>query len=577
MMSDMNEWVSEPSPQGDYYEHPEKYEQDHRFSQEAIEEDRGSLPTLLLPVAFFFMPGRFMRSYGVHMHTGTLFMVIWITGIASLISSLENRSLTGGSSVLAVDTWAFLWGLGIVGGILRGLVVHGLGGLWYRLRLKMCGQQSAEWKLTGRVYMVSGIAKQLAYILNIAYATTVFASFEAYVQDDGSDLVWTFGYLAIAMILQISSSITLFCGSVAVFQLKKVWAVVWLLVLPILLRVVATSAIFAVSWIGTFTPRPQITTPSQYEGSMIEMEYPRNWMIYEDETNPGPQFWVQSVPLIGDAIIEIELVYQGESLEMFSYAEEGWLDRVDYELGEIREEGDTRYAGKLCSYRDRTVTLSGTNYVMKLLHWELSDRSGVLVSMIAPSSAWDTAEIGFEHIVQTLKVQDPITTPPDLKQTYTARLEEIQFVMPGNWWLDRELYDDTTHEDGTVSKGTRYLEAESSGNAVFRTYLYESGLGPRSELANSIEGYTQDGRLENEQTFGDWNGMSGFGAHGHATLGDIYYHITVFVTELDDGRILEIRELIAADQESIHSSGIKLIEDTFELRMPEPESEPESP
>ena len=576
-MSDMKDWVSEPSTHGDFYDAPESHQDDDRYMPDALEEDRGSVRWFMLPVAFFFMPGRFMRSFGVHVGTGAVFLALWVTGIASMLNSLENNTMFGSSSPLVVGTWASLWGVAIPAGILRGCGVYWIGGLWYRLRLKMCGLKYATWKTTGRVYILSGFAKQLVYIISIIIATFTFADFDAYIQDEDSSLWMTFGILGIIMVFEILSSITLYGGSVATFQIKKGWALLWLLILPIVLRVFVLIGLGVIALVGTFTPLPQLQTPSTYSGDLIQMEYPSNWITYEDETNPGTQFWVQSVPLIGDAIIEIEVVYKGESLEMFSYAEDGWLERVEYELGEIRSEGDTQYEGTFCTYRERVVTLSGTNYVMKLLHWELSDRSGVLVSMIAPNSSWETAEKGFSHIVRTLKVEDPITHAPDLEHTYTAKLEGIQFEMPGNWWVDREIYDDTTQEDGTVIKGTRFIEAEAPGNAAFRTYLYESGLGPRAELANAIEGYTLDGRLEDEQSFGEWNGMSGFGAHGYATLGGLYYHITVFVTEIEDGRILDVRMLNAIDQESIHAPGLQLIEKSFELQSPTPEPEPASP
>lgn len=576
-MSDMKEWVSEPSSYGNYYDAPESHKNDDHFMPDAFEQERGSVPWYMLPIAFFVMPGRFMRSFGVHISTGTLFLVLWVTGIASMLNSLENNTLFGSSSPLVVGTWASLWGVAVFGGILRGLGIYWLGGLWYRLRLKMCGLKHATWKTTGRVYMLSGIAKQLGLIVAMIVATFTFADFDAYIQDEDSSLFMTFGVLAIIMVLQILSSITLYGGSVATFQIKKGWALLWLLILPIMVRVIALIGLGVVTMLGTFMPQPQLSTPSTYSGDLIRMEYPSNWITYEDETNPGPQFWVQSTPLIGDAIIEIEGVYRGESLELFSQAEDGWLDRVDYELGEIRTEGDIRYEGVLCTHRERVVTLSGTNYIMKMLHWELSDRSGVRVSMIAPNASWETAEKGFRHVVRTLKVQDPITLEPDLENTYTARLEGVQFEMPGNWWVEREIYDDRTDEDGRVIKGTRLLEAEAPGNAAFRTYVYESGLGPRTELANAIEGYAVDGRLEDEQTFGEWNGLDGFGAHGYATLGGLYYHITVFVTQIEDGRLLDVRILNAVEHETIHAPGLKLIEESFELRMPEPESEPASP
>lgn len=568
-MDDMKKWVGEPSVYGGV--DADQTATDERFSEAALDADRGTLAWYMLPVAFFFMPGRFMRSFGVHLSTGGIFLIIWITGISSLLNSLETKSIMGSKFVTIPDEWAVLAGLAIGGGLLRGAGIYWLGGLWYRARLAMCGFKGGTWGQTGRVYMSAGIAKQLFFVIYIAYAATQYDSYTDYLEDDSQSMAFYFSFLTVVVGLQVWSSVTLFCGSLATFPLKKIWAVVWLLVLPILLRSVGLGLILLGTYLGNLTPDPKLDQPSKYSGNMISVEYPQNWSYEESDTLPGPKLWFQSVPVVGDAIFEAELMYPNENGNDFENNEVAWSERLELEYGKIITDKSTVYAGRECTMRDRAFVFEGSDYVLRSVYWDVGDDGyGVLISMIAPSDAWDQTEPAFRHMVGTLRVTDPVEAKPDLERTYTAKLEEIQFKMPQNWWLTREMKDDETLEDGSYFYGTRFVEAQTPSWGAFQVHLYESGLSARAELAVSIENYSDSGRLENEQSIGEWMGYTGFGVRGQAELDEgRSWNITILVSQMDDGRMLELRRVVPVELESIYTTGFDLIEESFELRLPE--------
>lgn len=568
-MDDMKKWVGEPSVYGAYDK--DTAQVDERYSMDALDADRGTLAWYMLPIAFFFMPGRFMRSCGVHLSTGVLFLIIWITGISSLLNSLETRSLTGSKFVTIPDEWAVLAGYAIGGGLIRGGFIYGLGGLWYRARLSMCGFNGAEWRQTGRVYMSAGIFKQLFFVVYICYAATQFDTYTAYLQDDSASMTFYFSFLSAVVLMQIWSSITLYAGSIATFPLKKFWAAIWLLVLPILLRVGGLGLILLGTYLGNLTPKPKLDQPSKYTGNMISVEYPQNWSIEEAETHPGPKLWFQSVPLVGDAIFEVEIVYPEENGDDFELNEQSWSERLELAYGEITLDKSTMYGGRECAMRDRDFVFESTDYTLRSVYWPIgNDGYGVLISMIAPRDAWDQTEPAFRHMVGTLRVTDPVDAKPDLRKTYTAKFEEMRFEMPGNWWLTREMNDDEILEDGSHFYGTRFIEAQTTSWGGFQAHLYESGLGARAELGVSIENYSDSGRLENEQSIGEWMGFAGFGVRGQAELSEgRIWNITILVSEQPDGRMLELRRLVPVEFESNYGPGFELIEQTFELRLPD--------
>lgn len=576
MMDDMQKWVGQPSVYGAFDEdHPPI---DERFSDEALDADRGTLAWPMVPVAFFFMPGRFMRSCGVHLSTGVLFLVIWITGISSMLNSLETKSLLGNSFVTVPNDWAALAAMAIGAGLLRGAGIYWLGGLWYRLRLAMCGCRGAEWDKTGRVYMSAGIVKHLFFVVYICYAATQFDTYTAYLQDESGSAGFYYSFLAAVILLQIWSSITLYAGSVATFPLKKIWAVIWLLVLPILLRTGALGLIFLGSYLGNMTPKPKLDQPLKYSANLISFEYPQNWKIEEDPTRPGPKLWVQSSPVVGDAIVEIELAFPEENGDNFDLNEQAWQERLDFELGDVLSDTSMMYGGHECAMRDRIIIFDSGKYMLRSIYWPVgNDGYGMLISSIAPSSEWDSIEPALRHMVGTLRVTDPVEAKPDLQNTYTAKFQEIEFEMPGNWWLNREQNDDETLEDGSYFYGTRFVEAQTPSWGAFQAHLYETSMGARAELAVSIENYSDSGRLENEQSIGEWLGYTGFGVRGQAELSEgRIWNITILVSEQPDGRMLELRRLVPVEFESSYAPGFELIEQSFKLRMPE-RPEPEQP
>ncbi len=528
-----------------------------------LDESPKHISLLALPFVYLFQPSRYMKHKAVNLSTAALFLIIWVSGASSVLDSLQSKQFLGQSMLSYSKTWAFIFGVGFGGGILRGLMIYGIGGLWFRLRLRMCGVQSGEWQETGRVYMAAGIAKHLVTLGVIFYAAMTFDDFDDYMQNEGT--VSVFVTLGLVILFQVWSSFTLYAGVRTVFDANRVWAAIWFLVLPILIRLVALAVIIGLSFMQGVAVDPQLDSPSQFSSDSFEFQYPSNWSVSKDDAIPGPYTWVQVEPFLADAIIEFNIEY----IEPDHNSIEGYLEYIkdSYGIDGIEVESTLERMGKFqgqgTKYRGM---IEGTEYTLNIFQTLLRDNVALLIYSIAESSIEEKIEPGFDHILRSMKATDPYTMTPNLDRTYTMMQDELSFDIPSNWWLTVTPEDDTTNEDGSTQPGGLTVEARTPGYGSFRVYIYDSDLGPRAELGVSINAYSDTGRLIDETAMDEWNGYVGFGAQGkYLSDSQMDWNVTILVVPLTDGRIIEFQSVYPDDYAPMFIPGYDLIEQTMKV------------
>jgi len=520
------------------------------------------IPAYAMPFVYLFQPSRYMKHTAIHLSGAALFLIIWMTGASTVIDSLQSKQIFGQTMVLNPKTWAQLFGFGLAGGILRGYVIYGLGGLWFRVRLWICGVREERWDTTARVYMSAGIAKHLVWLGIIGYAALMFDDIDDYLQNEGA--ISSYTTLALIMVSQIWSSFTLYAGARSVFDASRIWAIILYLVLPILTRIVAIGVIMAIAYIGTAV-EPQLDSPSNFSGGSFKFEYPSNWSVTADEVIPGPETWVQIEPFIADAIIEFDIEYVGADEDLV----ETYLDSIRENSGMTISDDFVALDqfGKFTGHGSRyTATLDGSGYIIQIFQSPIREYVDAVIMTIVEESIADTVEPGINHIVQTMRFTDPYTIRPNLERTYTAKQDELQFDIPSNWWLTNTRGDDTTDDDGTIHPGSITMEAQTPGYGLFRVYIYNSDLGPRSELGISINSFSGTDRLDEEQLLDHWHGCEGFGATGKYTseLG-MEWNVTILISELSDGRLIEFQSAYPIDYAMNYKPGYDLIEQTLKI------------
>lgn len=551
--NDQNPFQPSQHPQGSFV---------NEQSDDHIEEVPSHIPLHKQFYLYFMKPSIYMKYASMNMTRAGIFLVIWIAGASSTIDSIQNKQLFGTSSPISIKSWAALFGVAITGGILRGFVIYGLGGVWFRLRLMMCGSPEAEWSQTSRVYMSAGIAKHLVALGIFTYASLMYDDLEDYIQNENT--VSAMVTLALIMTFQVWSSFTLYAGVRSVFVAKRLWAIIWFLVLPILIRIGALAAILALVFIGTAV-EPQLDSPSRFRSESFRFEYPSNWSVTHDTEVPGPETWVEVEPFLADAFIRVN-VYE-------SYSDSNLVQET---LDSLLSEGSItlvsennrveQIAGVKGTGQHYTVEIDGSNYRLEIMASPLGDRSESLVMILCLEKVWEDAKPGFMHIVKTMKLTDPYELRPNLDRTMTAKQDELQFEFPSNWWLTNNRDESLVDDAGDPLPDALTIEAQTPGYGTFRIYVYNSTLGPRSELGITINNYTGEDQLDDEELISQWHGISGYGAKGkYQSPSDMEWNVTILISTLSDGRLIEFQSAYPTDHAQYYTPGYDLIERTLRV------------
>ncbi|MDF1808240.1 MAG: Yip1 family protein [Phycisphaerales bacterium] len=535
-----------------------------QFGEEAIAADKGSVSFLGLPWAFFFKPSQFMRSFAVHIPGWLLFLIIWMAGASQVAATFENRLSLGKEMPLSPNNWVEFWIIVVIAGIIRGAIAFGLGTWWYGLRLSMCNVQNREWDIKSRVYMSAGIMKHTLVLLIFGVASLKFDSLSGYVQDSSTFEALSFAGLVIA--LEIWSSFTLYFGTRAVFPVKKIWAIVWFLVLPIILRIIGIAFLIGMILFSGFAAEPATDQPSRYRGESFVFNYPSNWFINNDEEVPGPESWVEIEPIVGDAYFELAV----RNIDTDEDLIEDTRSFYENDVGLVFEKNPKQlsmqggFEGRGFEYQ---VELKGSEFLMRLFECQIEGNTHLLVIALVDVRSWEVLKPGYQQIISSLQVTKPSEIITNIESTYTVRKDVVEYEIPQNWWLDIYEEEDSTNEDGSISKGDISIIVQTPGWGYFRVMLYESTLSPRAELGLTIDSYSDDSRLINEQPLEEWLGLTGFGAQGQVsyddgTLGEAKF----MISELPDGRLIEVREVVPTEVVDFYSSGFELIKSTFQVR-----------
>lgn len=535
------------------------------FSDDAIDQDRGAVSLLGLPFAFFFRPSRFMRSFAVHMSGGLLFTILWMIGASLVLMKFENKISFGTGISWFPESWGELAVFAVGAGLLRGGFLYGLGGWWYRLRLNMCGVDNASWNMTGRVYISAGVFKHLVYLTAVVLGATQHDSYIEYVQNQPAIQAMVVG--GVVVVFEVWSSFTLYFGTRAVFPVKKLWAMVWFLVLPILLRLGALAILLGVILFSGVAAEPELNQPTNFVGETFRFQYPSNWYISKDEHVPSPESWFQAEPFIGDAFFEFEIMNTNEGEDIVESAVENYVQNAGMSVDEnpkaLLSQG--RFEGHGYEYQ---AQLEGDQYLFRLFDVEIEPTAHLLITVIVAEDSWEKLEPGYAHILKTLAITKPSELEPDLASTYRIRHDPVEFDIPGNWWGDVYQGEDQENEDGSVHSGMLSILAEPPGAGYFRVMVYESSLNPRAELGITIADYTDDSRLIDEEPIEEWLGLEGIGVTGKVAYeGHGYANARFIISKLPDGRLIEVRRVIPDEVSEIYAPGFDHIESTFHLRV----------
>ncbi|MFQ5698043.1 MAG: hypothetical protein ACE5IL_07130 [Myxococcota bacterium] len=205
-----------------------------------VQETRSPLvPEHLVDV--FLHPRRFFTSQLALGRTPYVVAVTWCFGASSAIDRVNESLGSGGlaSSVGsrlagAADSWPAFWIYLALSGAGSGLLLWWFGGWWYRVRLGWCGAREPDPRVSRLVYIYSAFVGSAPAVLLVALETVVFTSYREAWMASRANLIWLQGFA-------LWSLWPSYVGATTLFDLGRIRARIWFLVLPALAQALASG------------------------------------------------------------------------------------------------------------------------------------------------------------------------------------------------------------------------------------------------------------------------------------------------------------------------------------------------
>lgn len=194
------------------------------------------------------------------------------------------------------------------------------------------------------------------------------------------------------------------------------------------------------------------------------------------------------------------------------------------------------------------------SYVGVRTVFDTSRGRAMLWFLILPAMLY-TVAIG---VVMALVVFGSLFASADVRNPQRFRSDQIEFMYPGNWWIDTASPDYDPNG---------YLFVEPFQDATFHLMLYEPEASAEEELEASLDGFRvmMANAVESDR-FTAWAGFSGQGQSLSGRFDGTELEVMIFVAQLEDGRFLEVQETCAAKDRGAVEPGFELIRSTLRIR-----------
>ena len=524
------------------------------YDERSAEALRGTLTGWSALVALFVRPSRFMLADAVHAKFSRVFLIMWLVGAMGVVGQQEMRAAFPGSRAPLAESWAEIYTLAIAGGLVRGMFHYWLGGLWFRARLWMCGVRRIPPDVAGRVYAHLHLPVAVPSLCVLLVASGAFDSFDEYARTESW---WWMGASFVVMALLLYTSVIAYGSVRGVFNAKRVWAVLWFLVLPVAVRAGVFALIFVVAWFAEAAPAPDLEKTRAVSTDTISLRYPGNWAADAPRAQSGPSGLVELTPTGHDAIVAVEIEYHHPGSDPFGLTV-GWLEEAGFAFDEGVEPFG-RWGGFAGEGRAYGAEANGERYRVRLFYAELGLDAWFAVREVINERSAETVGPGVAFVAGTVAVRDPAGLAPDLSRTVTTGAHGVSFEAPGNWWIERSLSE--------ASEARSFAAAATSPQgSFFGAYMYQSDTPLRNEVGLTLEMMGVSGRMRDERAMDAWLGLEGIGVEGVDTdASGRERRVRVLVTVLADGSYLEVRSSEYLDTASLTGPAFGRFEASFRV------------
>lgn len=350
---------------------------------------------LLWIVYLFFRPRTFFRHFIDNKWPSLLVMCAWVFGMAKASDRLITRGTLQGTNANPIySSWTAFWVTVLITGALGGLLYFYIGGWWYRLRLRWSGDPDPDKTLARRVYLYAAQIMAIPVMIHTVSVASMYAT-----PADMANAAFRWWDL-IPIIFVPWSIVVSFVGVRTVFDTGLIRSLIWFLILPISMLLVAVVLIFVAAFLTVLAPPPPETgSPRQHRTDTLVFDYPSNWWIDTQSADYDPGYLVEIEPP-QDAYIRIQ-AYAADA----SPAEvlESTLDAYRSVFSSLTKRRDlTNWHGISGVGREQTGTLDGNEYVLMVFERPVDDGVGVEIIVLCLVEDEQTLRPGFELIARSL-------------------------------------------------------------------------------------------------------------------------------------------------------------------------------
>lgn len=183
----------------------------------------------------FVRPRKFYSSLKTFYDKPYFIFVTYCFGIAYAIDRIDREIIRAelgnprnGWTKIApyvTESWLGYWAFVFLYGALAASMLWLVGGWWYRIRLRWAGAINPDVRLARKTYLFSSFVWSAPVILVTLLYTVIFQNYEmAYESDNISILIF--------IAVPFWSCIVSYRGVTTLFEVKRVLAFIWFLVLP---------------------------------------------------------------------------------------------------------------------------------------------------------------------------------------------------------------------------------------------------------------------------------------------------------------------------------------------------------
>ena len=396
--------MDEHRPGPDANEPAERYK-----APETPPAPREELPhwSLWLPY-LAFRPGLFFETFVLRPVPVLTVLTAWLYGTASAIDRIESRVLLSRRPnelyEMLREDWGVYWAISAVVGVLSGALYYGIGGWWYRVRLKWSGAADPDRCLSRRVYVYAAQAYVVPFLLYTVWETFTYSS--PAVAAGGDD----FGGVVVLAALFWSVYVS-YRGVRTAFNVRTWPARVWFGLLPVALYSLVILGVMGAMLVGDLGDRlegpPDVGNAARIEREGFTLDYPGNWEIdtLDEDYDPDHEFSIG--PVFADATLRFWFYLE-------AMGSQACVDQTVANLDEVYDLTDPnpfdrwgRFEG--AGYRSR-ASIEDKPYVFVMFCSTESERPFEFL-LVSEEPALEKLAPGFDLIRDTLELR-PLEAQP---------------------------------------------------------------------------------------------------------------------------------------------------------------------